>query len=291
MRTVCTYDVFNIGPMTGNQLAIFTGLFGISDSNMQKLAKEMNYAESVFLGNEENGVWPYRIFTPSEELPFAGHPTLGTAFHVMDNFLEGVSEVTLRCQSGDISVHEQDGIVWMNQQNASFGKKVDPINAARVLSLNSDAVDLAFPAQIVSTGIPFLILPLGSVQALEKASHSGPALLNYCAEIGVKGIYVVTASGRDKTHQISARSMIAEKAVPEDPATGSACGCFSAWALEHSYPEFSETKELIVGQGYEIGRPSLLFTNTRSDQIMIGGKVSLVIRGGLGPSLSKYLNQ
>ena len=207
MRTVHTYDVFNIGPMTGNQLAVFTGLFGISDSNMQKLAKEMNYAESVFLGDEENGVWPYRIFTPSEELPFAGHPTLGTAFHVMDNFLESVSEVVLRCQSGDISVHKQDGILWMNQENASFGKKVDPINAARVLSLNSDAVDLTFPAQIVSTGIPFLILPLGSVQALQKASHGGPALLNYCAEIGVKGIYAVTASGRDKTHQISARRM------------------------------------------------------------------------------------
>ncbi|PZC50591.1 MAG: trans-2,3-dihydro-3-hydroxyanthranilate isomerase [Chloroflexi bacterium] len=290
MKTVHTYDVFNVGPMTGNQLAVFTGLFGISDSNMQKLAKEMNYAESVFLGNEEDGIWPYRIFTPSEELPFAGHPTLGTAFHVMDNFLEGVSEVVLRCYAGDIPVHMQDGILWMNQQSASFGETVDPIYAARVLSLNLDAVDQRFPAQIVSTGIPFLILPLESVQALQNASHGGSALLDYCAEIGVKGIYAVTASGRDRTHQIAARSMIAEKAVPEDPATGSACGCFSAWALEHSYPESSDAKELIVGQGYEIGRPSLLFTDTRSDQIMIGGKVSLVIRGVLGPSLSMYLN-
>ena len=142
----------------------------------------------------------------------------------------------------------------------------------------------------MSTGIPFLVLPLASVQALQSASHGGSSLLDYCAAIGVKGIYAVTGSGRDNTHQISARSMIAETAVPEDPATGSACGCFSAWALENSYPEASDTKELVVGQGHEIGRPSLLFTNTRSDQIMIGGKVSLVIRGELGTSLSKYLN-
>ncbi len=290
MGTVHTYDVFNIGPMTGNQLAVFTGLYHISQSNMQKLAKEMNYAESVFLGNEEDGVWPYRIFTPSEELPFAGHPTLGTAFHVIDNFLEGVSDVTLRCQAGDISVNMRDDILWMNQQRAAFGKTVDPVYAAGLLGLNSDALDKRFPAQVVSTGIPFLVLPLASVQALQNASHGGFALLEYCSEIGVKGIYAVTGSGRDNTHQISARSMIAETAVPEDPATGSACGCFSAWALENSYPEASDTKELVVGQGHEIGRPSLLFTNTRSDQIMIGGKVSLVIRGELGTSLSKYLN-
>ena len=132
-------------------------------------------------------------------------------------------------------------------------------------------------------------LPINTTVGI--APTGGDVIATFPFTLASNETYVVTASGRDKTHQISARSMIAEKAVPEDPATGSACGCFSAWALEHSYPEFSETKELIVGQGHEIGRPSLLFTNTRSDQIMIGGKVSLVIRGVLGPSLSKHLNR
>ncbi|KAJ8600001.1 hypothetical protein CTAYLR_001838 [Chrysophaeum taylorii] len=275
-----TYDVFASKPFQGNQLAVFSGE-DVARAPMQALAREMNYAESTFVLPGEGEKRRFRIFTCEKELPFAGHPTLGTAYHVLRD-LEGNS-VELECEAGAVRVTREDsGLLWMRQLPPTFGPLLSTAELSTALGCDEEALDKTFPAQVVSTGTPFAIVALRSLRALEELSRSGAPLGFLCKTRGVVGIYCVAMGGRDDSHTVSARSFVDEVTVPEDPATGSACGCFAAWSVRTGFLQSPATA--VVGQGFEMGRPSLLHVRVGGGGdsdicVQVGGRVVPVLTG------------
>jgi len=183
-------DVFAEKKYAGNQLAVFRNAGGISHSEMQTIAREMNFSETTFILSDEqkNGGFDVRIFTPQEEVPFAGHPTIGTAFIIHEQIIHRkIDEIILNLQVGQIPVtFSQDGYYWMRQIQPTFGKQHDPITLADILGLKLSAIDARFPIQEVSTGLPFFIVPLNNLAALERASINKTRYLNLIKDTEAK---------------------------------------------------------------------------------------------------------
>ncbi len=279
-------DVFSSRPYQGNPLAVVWGQR--SPELMQAITREMNYSETTFLEAGAPGEpYPVRIFTPGRELPFAGHPTLGTAF-VLRHFL-GVPDDSLVLQEavGPIPVHveQRDGrdCYWMTQNAPTFGTTYDVKGMAELLSLPADAIDGQYPIQAVSTGLPALIVPLVSVEA---ASQSRLDLEKYRALLRAgapSSVLVFAKGGVQAGHDIHVRVFVGDLGIPEDPATGSANGCLAAYLLK--YGVTGGTVDAVVEQGVEMGRPSTLYLRARhrGGRVEVGGEVVPVAEGRLLP--------
>jgi trans-2,3-dihydro-3-hydroxyanthranilate isomerase len=278
-------DVFAEEKYAGNQLAIVRGGDGLPDESLQKVALEMNYSETAFILSEEEteGGYDVRIFTPGDEVPFAGHPTLGTAYVIQHEILTSpVESVTLKLKAGEIPVTFGD-VLWMRQLLPTFGAILDPALFARTLNLETADLDDRSPVQVVSTGLPALIVPLRDLDALRRCKVDWE---RYTEVAGPgKNLYVFCPESHDDgPGHLSARMFANDLGVPEDPATGSAAGCLAAYLLEHGYlgTDFVDVR---VEQGYEIDRPSLLYLRAERDGdeiiVNVGGKVQMVARGEL----------
>src|SRR5215211_1657335 len=163
-------DVFAEEKYAGNQLAVIRGGADLSDDALGKIALEMNYSETTFLlaDEETGGDYDVRIFTPGGEVPFAGHPTLGTAYVIQHEILAiPVETITLKLKAGDIPVTFGE-VLWMRQLPPTFGATLDPASVASTLRLERADLDDRYPVQEVSTGLPALIVPLGSLDALQR---------------------------------------------------------------------------------------------------------------------------
>jgi len=282
-------DVFAVGKYTGNQLAVFRNARSISESAMQALAKEMNYSETTFILSDEkrNGGYDVRIFTPKEELPFAGHPTLGTAYVIMREILRKRAKVVLNLKVGKIPVSADDGseplMLWMKQKQPVFGKSVDAERISSVLGLSIADMDRRFPIQEVSTGLPFLIVPLSSGNAVSRCKISAEKYESVIGTFSARAILVFCAEPRDANNDLKVRVLIGN-GIREDPATGSANGCLAAYLVEHLYFGKSDI-DIKVEQGYEVGRPSLLHLKARKEReaiaVSVGGRCSMVAKGEL----------
>jgi trans-2,3-dihydro-3-hydroxyanthranilate isomerase len=278
-------DVFAEEKYAGNQLAVVRGGAGLPDESLQKIALEMNYSETTFvLSEEENeGGYDIRIFTPSDEVPFAGHPTLGTAYVIQHEMLASpVERITLKLKAGEIPVTFGE-VLWMRQLPPTFGAILDSALFARTLNLETADLDDRSPVQVVSTGLPALIVPLRDLDALRRCKVDWERYTEV-ADPG-KNLYVFCPESHDDgPGDLSARMFANDLGVPEDPATGSAAGCLAAYLLEHSYLG-TDSVDVRVEQGYEISRPSLLYLQAarEGDEIMVdvGGKVQMVARGEL----------
>lgn len=280
-------DVFAEEKYAGNQLAVVMDCDGLETETMQCIAREMNFSETSFLLSRKavDGAYPVRIFTPGEELPFAGHPTLGSAFVIRDLAMGGSGDsLTLRPPAGEIPVTFESGsngvpIVWMRQLQPTFGKTLNREAAAAVLGLRTSQVDERFTPQLVSTGIPFLIVPLVDRKALREAVLDR----KLARSASLRSIYLFCPDPEDVTHDLHAR-MFSVMLDHEDPATGSACGCLAAYLVEHEYFGSAEIEKRIE-QGCEVQRPSMLHVRTgkRGDafDINIGGRVQAVAEGVL----------
>jgi trans-2,3-dihydro-3-hydroxyanthranilate isomerase len=278
-------DVFAEERYAGNQLAVVRGGADLSDKTLQKIALEMNYSETTFVLSEEetDGGYDIRIFTPGEEVPFAGHPTLGTAYVIQHELLAGpVERITLNLKAGEIPVTFGE-VLWMRQLPPAFGATVDSASLARALNLETADLDDHYPVQEVSTGLPALIVPLRDLDALRRCKVDWE---RYTELAGPgKNLYVFCPEPHeDGPGDLSARMFANDLGVPEDPATGSAAGCLAAYLLEHSYLG-TDSVDVRVEQGYEIGRPSLLYLRAASEademRVDVGGKVQMVARGEL----------
>lgn len=278
-------DVFAEEKYAGNQLAVVLGGADLSDEALGRIALEMNYSETTFvLADEEtDGGYDVRIFTPGMEVPFAGHPTLGTAYVIRHEILAGpVEDVTLNLKAGEIPVTFGD-VLWMRQLPPTFGATLDPAPMARALNLETAGLDDRFPVQEVSAGLPALIVPLRDLDALRRckvdweryaeAAGSGMNLYVFCPEPHDGG-----------PGDLSARMFADDLGVPEDPATGSAAGCLAGYLVEHRYFG-TDSVDVRVEQGYEIRRPSLLYLRAAKEDevttVHVGGKVQMVARGEL----------
>src|SRR5687768_10312430 len=169
-------DVFAEEKYAGNQLAVFRGK--PSDEMMQRLAQEMHFSETTFITSESavNGGYDTRIFTPAAELPFAGHPTLGTAFIVRNEIIgKPVKQVILNEKVGQIPVDFADnGVLWMTQNAPEFGHSYGVEEVAAALGLSPDDIDERYPTQEVSTGNPFIIAPIKTLDAVKRAEVNLP---------------------------------------------------------------------------------------------------------------------
>lgn len=285
-------DVFAPSKYAGNQLAVFHDGATIPDGDKQRLAREMNYSEVTFVESTEptDGGYDVRIFDPVAELEFAGHPTLGTA-HVLREFVrdDRPDRLTLNLEVGQIPVHVErtggDERYWMRQVSPSFHRTFPHDLFARVLRLDEGDLDENYPVQAVSTGLSTVVVPVRSLDAVRRARIDFGAY--YEEFIEQHGEYVLLCFAPetvDDAHDLHVRVFADHAGVPEDPATGSSNGCLAAYLVEHGFFD-SESIDVAVEQGYEIGRPSHLFLRAAREAgdvaVGVGGAVESVAEGRL----------
>ena len=285
-RVFYLVDVFAEERYSGNQLAVVESFGTLSDLQMQKIANEMHFSETAFLLSDlkENGGYDVRIFTPSKELPFAGHPTLGTAYVIKQRIgNENLKTVVLNLKVGQITVDFANNngtkeIAWMKQLSPSFGKIYESSEFAKLLNLTEKDIH-SFPIQEVSTGLPFIIVPIKTLDAV-KRSRVDPQLEN--AKKIQAGILVFCPETYNKENDLNVRVFANAYGISEDPATGSANGCLAGYLSHYKY--FGGSKvDARVEQGFEIGRPSLIHLKVEKKlgqtQVFVGGKVVMVAKG------------
>jgi trans-2,3-dihydro-3-hydroxyanthranilate isomerase len=280
-------DVFGTEKYSGNQLAVVILNEGISKERMQRIANEFHFSETTFveLFNSEGGVFKVNIFTPKNELPFAGHPTLGTAFVIRNEVLKNkTGDMILSLGVGKIPVIFDDELVWMKQLNPTFGTIRNPEDIAPVLNISPDEIDCNYPVQDVSTGIEFTIVPLKTLKSVKSASTNMANYKKYFANSEPREFFIFSPETYDKNNRLNCRMFADNFGIPEDPATGSAGGCLAGYLVKHNY---FHTKEINirVEQGYEMGRGSILhlYAGERNGliDVKVGGKVFKIAEGRL----------
>lgn len=282
-------DVFCAEQYSGNQLAVVVLKAPLAPEVMQRIAAEFNFPETTFVAQaaRRDGSFDVRIFTPRQEVPFAGHPTLGTAHIIREKLAKGrPPRVRLNLKVGKIPV-EWDAagkLLWMKQKQPEFGKVHAPARVAGMLGIGPEGIDPGFPVQEVSTGLPFLMVPLRSLDTVRKARLEDRAFREYFKSGTGLPIFIFCREAYDPCHHLNCRMFAPLFGIAEDPATGSANGCLAGYILEHRYLE-DDRLELIVEQGYEIGRKSHLHLRARRAaggmDIRVGGRVLEVGEGRL----------
>lgn len=292
LRRFYILDVFAEKKYAGNQLAVIRDAAGLTGEEMLAITREMNYSESTFILSEEAraGGYDVRIFTPGEEIPFAGHPTLGTAWLIQQEVIKHpVPQVVLNYQVGQIPVDftykdGQPDELWMQQLEPEFGPVFEPAAVATVLGLDPGQVDSRFPCQEVSTGLPFLIVPLRDLAAVKACHANTKALLELLKHATAKNMLVVAPETYRPENDLNVRVFTDYLGIPEDPATGSANGCLAGYLAKHRYFG-SPQVDVRVEQGYELNRESLLLLRSEDTgqriNIRVGGRVVLVAKGEL----------
>jgi trans-2,3-dihydro-3-hydroxyanthranilate isomerase len=279
-------DVFAEKKYAGNQLAVFRGAGELSSAEMQRLAREINFSESTFILADapRSGGFDVRIFTPREEVPFAGHPTLGTAYIINQEMLQGkAGEVVLNLPVGQIPVtFSPDGYCRMKQIQPVFGPRHEAEILASILGLDVSEIDERFPVEEVSTGLPFFIVPLKTIAALRKAKVEHGKYYELIKNTLAKGILVFCPETHEPGNDLSVRVFVDYFGVPEDPATGSGNGCLAGYLVKQRYFG-TESIQVRSEQGYEMGRPSLLLLQAEAHgaqiDIQVGGRCEVVARG------------
>ena len=245
----------------------------------------MNYSETTFILSDEkrDGRYDVRIFTPREEIPFAGHPTLGTAYVIAREIeVEPVERVVLNLKVGRVPVSLGD-VCWMRQPSPAFGEVLNPTQVSRVLGFEGSDLDERFPIQEVSTGVPCIVAPLKSLKVLKRCQMDREAYYDLISITHAKAMLVFSPEPYNKA-DLAARFFADYYGVPEDPATGSANGCLAGYLVEHRYFDTGSV-DIQVEQGYEIERLSLLCLRAERGEggmhVSVGGKVQMVARGEL----------
>lgn len=264
-------DVFTDRKFGGNQLAVFRDGTGIGDEVMQAAAKELNLPETTFVvPAEHGGDHKLRIFTPARELPFAGHPTVGTAFVLADS-----RDATLRLeeQVGTLAVTVRDGFTEMEQPLPTFEPVADRDAVAASVSLDAADLEPALPIEIGSSGNRFMFVAVKTLDAVKRASPRGLA----------EAAYVFTTKTVEPGSTVHGRMYAPWQGIAEDPATGSANGPLGAYLVRHG---ISDGARIVSEQGYEMGRPSLLYVRVGGGRhaiasVHVGGRCAIAGGGWL----------
>jgi trans-2,3-dihydro-3-hydroxyanthranilate isomerase len=292
-------DVFAERPLEGNALAIFTDARGLSSDEMQALARETNLSETTFILprapeiERECGV-QVRIFLTTEEVPFAGHPTLGTASWLFLNhpIFRSANEITLDLGVGPISVRftppqsSEIGVFGtMRQNDPIFGESIDSLDdraaLANALNLSVEDLDPTLPAQVVSTGMAFCIVPLRALEVATRLRIAAQNSRTFLDRIGAKFFYCIAPANANSGAQWHARMQFD---AGEDPATGSASGCTIAYLVRHGLVHSGQ--QIIMEQGIEMLRPSRIHLSAtleddRVTKVFVGGRTIPVASGRL----------
>ena len=284
-HTFYIVDVFAEQKYSGNQLAVFRNAAGLSADEMQAIAREMHFSETTFILSDEphDGGYDVRIFTPGAELPFAGHPTLGTAYVIQQEIIgQPVEQVVLNLEVEPIPVTFEDGILWMKQVAPQFGQTLETSQLAPVLNLDEDDFDPRFPIEEISTGLPHIIVPLKTMDALKRANVNRERYFTLIEHTWAKPIMIFCPGGYNEEQALGVRMFAECFGIAEDPATGSGSGCLAGYLVKHRYFG-TDHVDIRTGQGYEVNRPSTLYLRAaakgESIEVYVGGKVVKIATG------------
>jgi trans-2,3-dihydro-3-hydroxyanthranilate isomerase len=290
-------DVFTQTPLSGNPLAVFPDARGLTDAEMQALAREMNLSETTFIFPRDGAIESLegkkvRIFTVEAELPFAGHPTLGTALYLYASESTKPAEITLDLKAGKIPVRftansgntggdRVDGQVFseMRQRDPEFGTPLSTEDVARVIGIAVDEIPSEWPIQPVSTGLTFTIVPFRNRQTLWDLKFSYIQAADFLRETGANFFYFLCPERREGRLEARARMFFYGG---EDPATGSAAGCAASWMVQHGVAKTDE--QVVIRQGVECRRPSEMHVRAtreggRVTDVRVGGYAVEILRG------------
>src|SRR5438046_4123151 len=290
-------DVFTQTPLAGNPLAIFTDARGLNDGEMQALAREMNLSETTFIlprdaATEAREGKKVRIFTFEAELPFAGHPTLGTALYLYASESKKPAEITLDLKAGKIPVRftpnsenagddRMNGQVFgeMRQRDPEFGTPLSRDDVARILEIAIDEIPSEWPIQPVSTGLTFTIVPFRNRQTLSDLKFSYIQAAEFLKKTGANFFYFLCPERREG--QLKARARMFFYAG-EEPATASAPGCAVSWLVKHGIAKSDE--QVLIRQGIECRRPSEMYVRAtregeRVSNVRVGGYAVEILHG------------
>jgi trans-2,3-dihydro-3-hydroxyanthranilate isomerase len=283
-------DVFTNRLFGGNPLAVFTEGHEVPPELMQTLAKELNLSETTFVLPPKDAANDFhvRIFTPGKELPMAGHPTVGTAFvlaherlfewsgeYAKIRFEEGVGVIPVSLQfTGDTP-----GMITMTQPLPAFGPEIQAEEAiAQMLSLDPSDIDRGLPVEVVSCGVPFLFIPLRSLEAARRIQVRADAVSPILDPLGMHEVFVFTREVKHEGSTVHSRMFAPGSGITEDPATGGASGPLGCYLVRHGIVpiEGDGTAKIVSEQGIEMGRPS--FIKIEIEQL--DGAISAVRVGG-----------
>ena len=292
-------DVFTQTPLAGNPLAVFPDARGLNDAEMQALAREMNLSETTFIfprdaATEAREGKKVRIFTVAAELPFAGHPTLGTALYLYASEATQTkpTEITLDLKVGKVPVRftansenagreRVDGQVFgeMRQRDPEFGASFSREDVARVIGISVTEIHSKWPIQPVSTGLTFTIVPFRNQQTLSNLEFSYNQAAEFLRKSGANFFYFLCPERREDRLEAGARMFFYGG---EDPATGSAAGCAASWMVQHGVAKSDE--KVVIQQGVECRRPSEIHVRAtregeRVTNVRVGGYAVEILRG------------
>ncbi len=295
-------DVFTGQPFGGNPVAVFPDAHGLADYQLQRIAREMNLSETVFVlpPTDQAAVVRLRIFTPTQEIPFAGHPVLGTFFVLAQLGLiavtDGVTRVMQECNIGlfPVELHAQEGEltrVVMTQPKPEFLGPVDAIEdvykISSALGLPKYSIaDMKWSIEVVSTGLPVLIVPVRTLTAVRSIQPDATAIMDVCSRFGANGMMAFTTVTVEPSSTVHTRMFAPSIGILEDPATGSASGALGAYLVQNGVVDVAPTTDIVIEQGYEIERPSQILVRIESDDdiiqtVKVGGQCVMVVEGTL----------
>ena len=292
-------DVFTQKPLAGNPLAIFPDARGLNDVEMQALAREMNLSETTFILPRDAAIEAregkkVRIFTVEQELPFAGHPTLGTSLYLyaLESNQKKPAEITLDLKAGRIPIRftansdsaeadRVDGQVFgeMRQRDPEFGTPLSREDVARVIGITVDKTSSEWPIQPVSTGLTFTIVPFRNRRTLSNLKFSYIQAAEFLKKTGANFFYFLHPERSEGRLEARARMFFYGG---EDPATGSAAGCAASWMVQHGVAKSDE--QVVIQQGIECRRPSEMHVRAtreggRVTNVRVGGYAVEILRG------------
>ena len=291
---ICSFyqvDVFTNIPFGGNPLAVVFNSKGLTDQNMQNIAMEMNLSETTFVlpADHHPADFMIRIFTPKKELPFAGHPILGTA-HILretEKVPAADYEIKLATKAGIVNISEKqkEKLLFMDHLSPEFQNPLYCFEElGKILGISTNEIDLINrPIQIVSTGLPVLLVPIASFNVLKNISVDNNRLSQFLTNIGTDVLCAFTDQTIDSGSTIHSRVFAPNLGIIEDPATGSAAGAAGAYLYKNKLLP-NDCNNIIIEQGHMVGRPSTLFVTIEQNKneiesIQVGGESLILIKG------------
>jgi trans-2,3-dihydro-3-hydroxyanthranilate isomerase len=287
MKKECFFvDVFTGRPYAGNQLAVFPNADGLTAEQMQKLANEINYSETTFIlkGSDPTADFDVRIFSIKVEMPFAGHPILGTAYVIKDMMKawhQEADRLRLKTMVGVIPLEKEKGIIWMTQNDPGFYVQYsDREEIAGLVGVSPEDIADDLPVEEVSTGNNMLIIPIKSLTAVQRADGNVNNLKKFFSTKNSVGPYLFTRETIQPGVRVHTRFFASHLGIIEDAATGSAAGPLTGYLLKHRV--FGESFEIENEQGIEMGRPSRILMrgeiSGKKYAVKIGGEYAYVGR-------------
>ena len=282
-------DVFTKHLFGGNPLAVFPQAQDFKEEDLQKVAREMNLSETTFVypSTSDEADFDVRIFTPTCEIPFAGHPTLGTAYVLRENGLvtKDKNPLRLNFKAGIIPVWTEEDKGFMQHPPAKFLQELERSEKiAQALGLGLEHLDGRFPIQVVSTGFPALLVPVISLDKIREIGINTQTLHEVLEPLGIDMVYAFTTQVVHSSFSLHSRAFAPSMGIPEDPATGSVSGAVGAYLAKYDVIEKEKLGDIKIEQGYEMKRPSSIYVQVTQQgseiqKIRVGGQTQSVFTG------------